>query len=263
MFELVEDRNGVTLRVDGSDQSFVDLEDPTFLVFEYVQRVAELLDQIAEPGQRIRAVHVGGGALTIPRYLAHTRPTSAQIVLEPDVKLTQAVRDKLPLPPRSGIKIRATDGRTGLSAMPENYADVIIVDAFNGARVPAELVTREYFAQLARVLNNAGTVIMNITDKAPFAWARRVAAGLLERFPEASLAADPGTLKGRHFGNLVLAGAKNIDADYLRRRAASATFPARVLDTAGVERWAGGVTPFTDAFTQPSPDPRDFGVNWR
>jgi spermidine synthase len=47
----------------------------------------------------VHALHLGGGALTLPRYLAHTRPGSRQLVAEVDDALTDLVREHLPLPP--------------------------------------------------------------------------------------------------------------------------------------------------------------------
>ena len=103
-----------TLRVGRTDQSHVDLDDPLRLEFDYVQRLVDVLDNIADPGQRLRVIHVGGGGMTLPRYVAATRPNSAQIVLEPDTELTAFVRRHLPLPTRSGIRVRGIDGCRGI-----------------------------------------------------------------------------------------------------------------------------------------------------
>lgn len=106
-------RDAYTLRVGGAEQSHVDLADPTRLVFEYVQRIADALDLLRPPPDRLATVHVGGAGLTLARYVAATRPTSRQIVMEPAAALIAYVREHLPLPPRSGIKVRPVDGRTG------------------------------------------------------------------------------------------------------------------------------------------------------
>ena len=90
-----------TLRVGRTDQSYVDLDDPLRLEFDYVQRLVDVLDNVAER-QRLRVIHVGGAAMTLPRYVAATRPNSAQIVLEPDTELTAFVRRHLPLRPAAG-----------------------------------------------------------------------------------------------------------------------------------------------------------------
>src|SRR4051812_45138860 len=81
-----------TLLLDGAPQSHVDLRDPTHLEFEYVRRMAAAIDLIAPPGQALRTLHLGGGALTLPRYVAATRPGSAQRVVEIDGALVEFVR---------------------------------------------------------------------------------------------------------------------------------------------------------------------------
>lgn len=202
---LVPDPGGTayTLVVRGTPQSHVDLADPTRLEFEYVQRIADLLDAVAPPGARITAVHVGGAGLTLPRYVACTRPGSNQVVLEPDVALTALVRDRLPLPRASGIKVRAVDGAGGMATVRDALADVVVVDAFVEARVPAQLTTTGFLAQVRRVLRPAGVAVLNVTDRAPFGYTRRVLAGARTVFTDVAMSAEAATLKGRRFGNVL------------------------------------------------------------
>ena len=152
-------------------------------------------------------VHVGGGALTLPRYVAASRPRSSQIVFEPDAELTAFVRRRLPLPRRSGIRVRPVDGRAGMSSLPDGRAELIIVDAFVGAQVPPELTTVEFLADARRALAPHGVVVINITDRGPSAYGRRVLAGVRAVFEHSLLAAEPSTLKGRRFGNILVIGA--------------------------------------------------------
>lgn len=245
-----------TLRVGRTDQSYVDLDDPLRLEFDYVQRIADVLDCLAPPGERLTVVHVGGAALTLPRYVAATRPSSAQIVLEPDGELTDLVRLHLPLPPRSGIKVRTQDGRSGVAALRDGYAEVVVVDAFAGARVPPELTTTAFFADLRRVLGEDGTLIINVTDRGPFDYARRVLAGVLSVFGQVVFCAEPATLKGRRFGNVVLAAsAARLPVREIAVRAGSSPYPYRVLHGARLSQLLAGARPFTDEESEPSPDP--------
>lgn len=246
------------LRMSGMEQSHVDLADPTRLEFDYVRRIGDVLDAAGPPGARLRVVHVGGAALTLPRYVAATRPGSAQVVLEPDVAVTERVRAGLPLPPRSGIKVRGVDGRGGLAALRDGHADVVVVDAFADARVPGGLVTTEAAAELARVLQPGGLAVLNLVDRAPFAWARRAVAALRTAFPGLLLSAEPATLRGRRAGNLVVVAADGtLPLADLRLRAAAGATPYRVLDDRRVRDGFGGGRPFTDADTAPSPAPGD------
>lgn len=245
-----------TLRMGRTDQSYVDLDDPLRLEFDYVQRMADAVDAHAPDGQRLRVLHIGGAAMTLPRYVSVTRPESAQIVLEPDVALTEFVREHLPLPRRSGIKVRGTDGRSGIEEIRDDFADLVVVDAFDGPRVPADLTTVEFFGHVRRVLVEGGTVMINITDRAPFAYGRRVVAGLAQTFPRTLLSAEPATLKGRRFGNVLLVGSTGIlPLDELAQKAGRSAFPYRVVHGPRLTQLIGGGAPFTDADQEMSPQP--------
>src|SRR4051812_11730631 len=147
------DRDGSwILLVDGTPQSHVDLEDPSHLEFEYVRRMGHVLDLAAEEGRPIDVVHLGGGALTLPRYVAVTRPGSRQRVVEIDQPLTDLVRAHLPLPRGARVRVRAADARAGLEALSTGSADVVVSDVFAGARTPGHLTSVEYAQQARRVL---------------------------------------------------------------------------------------------------------------
>jgi spermidine synthase len=194
--------------------------------------------------------------MTLPRYVAATRPRSAQLVLEPAEEVTALVRRELPLPPRSGIKVRPVDGRTGLAALRDAYADVVVVDAFADARVPPSLVTPGAQADLARALAPDGVAVLNLTDRSPFAWTRRVVAGLRGHLPEVALVAEQATLRGRRGGNLVLAASRRaLPVAELRARASGTAAPYRVLDARAVSDAFGGGRPFTEEDAEASPRP--------
>lgn len=251
------------VRTGGVEQCHVDPEDPELLQFDYMQRIAEAIDAFAPAGKRLRVVHVGGSAMALPRYVAATRPTSAQIVMEPDTDLTEAVRQTVPLPKRSGIKVRGVDGRSGIAAMRDDWADIIIVDAFAGARVPAELTTVEHLTDLRRVLTGAGLLSFNITDLGQLAYTRRVLAGVREVFGEVALVAESSTLKGRRFGNLIIHAGTGLPVDDLARTAARSVFPYRIVSGPHLARFCGAVRPWTDDDSSPSPEPPNGPLSFR
>jgi spermidine synthase len=245
VLEIVPDgvHGRFVVRLDGHDQSYVDLTDPTHLAFDYVRRVGDLLDVLAPPGQPVRVVHVGGGGLTLPRYVAATRPRSAQVVLEPAAEVTERVRAELPLPRRSGIKVRPVDGVAGIAALRDDHADVVVVDAYAGGEVPTGLLEVEHLADVARVLAADGLYLLNLADRAPFGLARDVVAALREQFASVMVSAEPATLRGRRPGNLlVTAGRHGVPLEALRRRAASSAAPYQVLDDRRVSDSLGGGT---------------------
>jgi SAM-dependent methyltransferase len=251
------DRDGSwMLLVNGTPQSHVDLDDPAHLEFEYVRRMGHVLDAAAAPGAPIDVVHLGGGALTLPRYLAVTRPGSRQRVVEFDQPLTDLVRTHLPLPKGARIRVRAADARAGLAALPTASADVVLTDVFAGARTPAHLTTVEFAAEVRRVLRPGGLYAANVADGPPLRFARGQVATLRALFPHVCLLAEPGTLRGRRFGNLVaVASDVELPVAVLTRRCAADPMPARVVDGGDLDRFAGTARPVHDADAAPSPEP--------
>ncbi|KOV57307.1 spermidine synthase-like protein [Streptomyces sp. MMG1121] len=251
------------LTVDGAPQSYVDLDEPAHLQFEYARRLGHVLDVVAEAGRALDVVHLGGGALTLPRYVAATRPGSRQDVVEADAGLLELVVEHLPLPAGSGVALHAADARAWLEGAPDDHADVLIADVFGGSRVPAHLTTLAYVREARRVLRPDGVYLANLADQAPFAFLRSQLATLAEYFGELVLIAEPGVLRGRRFGNAVLvASHRPLDIAALARRTAADAFPARVEHGTAVREFTGAARPVGDADAVPSPEPPDgaFGI---
>lgn len=251
------DRDGSwMLLVDSTPQSHVDLDDPTHLEFEYVRRMGHVLDVAAEPGTPLDVVHLGGGALTLPRYVAATRPGSRQRVAELDEPLTELVREHLPLPRNARIRVRAADAREALAALPDRSADVVLTDVFAGARTPAHLTSLEFAADARRVLRPGGTYAANVADGPPLRFARTQVATLAAVFRHVAALVEPGIWRGRRFGNLVLVASDvALPVAELTRRCARDPMPARVVDGEELRRFAGSAQPVRDADAVPSPEP--------
>ncbi|MFD7701866.1 spermidine synthase [Streptomyces caelestis] len=244
------------LTVDGAPQSYVDLDAPAHLEFEYVRRLGHVLDTVAEPGRPLDVLHLGGGALTLPRYLAATRPGSRQHVVEFDRGLLELVAEHLPLPADADVTLHAADARAWLEEAPDDSADVLVADVFGGSRVPAHLTSVAYAREAARVLRPAGIYLANLADAAPFAFLRSQIATLGTRFEELALIAEPGVLRGRRFGNAVVAAARRpLDVAALSRAAAADAFPARVEHGAALRDFTRGARPVRDEDAVPSPEP--------
>ncbi|MEY9991572.1 spermidine synthase [Streptomyces sp. V4I8] len=262
--ELIPDRDRArawTLLVDGAPQSHVDLDDPAYLSFEYQRRLGHVIDLVAPPGKPVRVVHLGGGALTLARYVAATRPRSTQQVVERDALLVQLVRRELPLDPGARIRVRSADARDGLAKVPDGWADLVIADVFSGTRTPAHLTSTEFLDDVRRVLAPGGVYAANLADGPPLAHLRGQIATAADRFAELALAADPAVLRGKRFGNAVLvASDRPLPVAELTRRAASDPHPARVEHGKALTDFTGGAAPVTDlaAVASPAPPPSVF-----
>jgi spermidine synthase len=254
--------HGWLLTIEGVPQSYVDLADPTYLGFEYMRLMGDVIDCLGDGRAPLDAVHVGGGACTLARYVAATRPGSRQIVLEPDDGLVRLVRERLPLRGVRGLRIRVVDGRAGVAALPDASDDLVVLDAFADTAVPLELACEEFARDVRRVLRPGGVYLVNMADGHRLEFARRVTATVRRLFPHTLLLAEPGVLRGRRFGNLVLAasGAALPDAE-LTRRAAGGMVRARCMDTDALAGFCAGAAPLRDGenVTVPVPPETVFG----
>jgi spermidine synthase len=184
-------------------------------------------------------------------------------VIENDRGLLALVLEHLPLPPGSGVTTHAADARAWLGAAPEGMADVLVADVFGGSRVPAQLTSVEYVRSAARALRPGGVYVANLADGAPFAFLRSQLATCAAVFPQLCLIAEPAVLRGRRFGNAVLAASgARLPVAALSRRAAADAFPARVEHGAALGEFIAGAAPVHDRDAAPSPEPPDgaFGI---
>lgn len=252
--ELVPDADsddGWWLSVDGVPQSFVDVGDPTHLEFEYVRMIGDVVD-VLPPGP-LAAVHLGGGGCTLPRYVAATRPGSRQLVLEYDEGLASLVREQLGC---DGFKLRVAEAREGLAALRPGEADLVVGDVFAGAALPVSLTSLEFVREVRAVLTDDGCYVVNLADGFGLAFSKGQVATLQEVFPHVVVLAEPGVLRGRRFGNVVVAASGSaLDVMALRRRSARAIGTARVLADDDLVSFRGGAKPVTDATAGPTPVP--------
>ncbi len=249
------------LIVDGTPQSHVNLEDPSELFFEYIARMGHVIDQIRMPGQPLTALHLGAGALTIPRYIEATRPGSRQQVLELEPELIELVRRELPFPRGASIRVRYGDARATLAKLPAGLrgtVDVLVVDVFGGARIPAHVTSVEFYRECAEFLAPNGVLLVNVADGSGAAFARGQAATLAMVFDTSRVAviAEPQVLKGRRFGNFVLVASPSpLPLDWMPRLLARGPHPATLVHARELRDWIAGAPVVTDATALPSPPP--------
>ncbi|MFI2607577.1 spermidine synthase [Kitasatospora sp. NPDC018619] len=255
---------GWLLTLDGTPQSYVDLAEPTHLEFEYTRRLGHLADALAPAGEPLDVLHLGGGALTLPRYLAATRPGSRQRVVDVDGPLLDLVAEVLPWQ-GPGVDVTATvgDARAALAATPAGSQDLVIADVFHGSRTPAHLTSVEFLRLAAAALRPGGCYAANLADGPPLAFAKAQAATVRAVFPYACLVAEAPVLRGRRYGNILLAGSTApLPVAGLTRLLAGDVFPARLTAGEDLAGLVGRTAPVTDAGATDSPPPPDgaFGI---
>jgi len=245
------------LVVDGTPQSHVNAADPRELFFEYVRRMGHVIDQL--PDGPLTAVHLGAGALTIPRYIEAMRPGSRQQVIELEPELVDLVRQKLPLPRGASIRLRYGDAREVLGRLPAGLngtVDVLVVDVFGGARIPAHVTSVEFYTECAALLAPGGVMLVNIADGSGLAFARGQGATLRHVFDDVAALADTQLLKGRRFGNVVFAASPSpLPLEWIPRLLAGGPHPAKVVHARELVDWIAGAPLVTDATAVASPPP--------
>ena len=219
-----------TLVLDGREAGQVDVGDPRRLAFAYMRRIADLIDAFRPAGAGIDALHLGGGAFALPRYLAATRPASRSEVYELDPGVVKLAREHLGLRPSPRLRVKVGDAADLLRARPDRCADLVIGDAFDGPHVPARLSGADFVAQVRRVLRPAGVYALNVIDVPPLDEVRAHAAVLEPVFAHVLWVGPAGVLRARAPGNVVLlASAVPLPLVALRRAATAAVPREQVI----------------------------------
>jgi spermidine synthase len=240
--------NGWVLRVNGVPSSHIDLADPLQLDFEYMRWIASLVDSRWAASDRLRALHLGGGACSLARRFAASHAQARQVVVELDGRLAELVRQWFDLPRAPLVRIRVGEARMVTESLSEDSRDLIIRDVFAGSVTPAPLLTREFTQAVKRVLAPEGLYVVNCGDGPDLAMAKREAATLGSMFAHTAIIADPAMLKGRRYGNVIIAGS---DAAFggtpgLARELLGGGVPAQLWQDARVRAFASGAAILTD-----------------
>ncbi len=203
--------DGRVLVLDDLRHSYVALDDPTHLEFWYVRQIVGAIETLAPEGP-LDVVAVGGGAMTVPRYLAVSRPGSDQTVLEIDADLVDVVDREFGLPVAADDVVTG-DGRLSLRSLSDDSADVIVGDAFGSRAVPWHLATEEFMADIERVLRPGGIYVANIIDGPTESFLRAEAATMQTSMPFVGVMRGPSLTDGFVGNAVAVASTAPLDVD--------------------------------------------------
>lgn len=254
-----DNSNGWLLKINGVMSSHIDLADPLFLDFEYMRWIAALVESRWPPGTKpkLRALHLGGGACSLARYMQAAYPEARQVVVELDGKLAAYVRGWFDLPKAPLLRIRVGEARQVTESLTPQTRDLIIRDVFSGALTPRALTTREFNDHADRVLAPGGVYVVNSGDAPDLRSAREDAATIADAFEHTAIIADPAMLKGRRYGNIIIAGSHTPfdDDPKLARTLLGGAVPAHIWHDAQVRAFAAGAHIRHDPSPLQSPPP--------
>jgi len=162
------DKNGKELEaviLDNLIHSYVDLEDPLHLQYGYERVYGGIVAWKAAKKPDFRALVIGGGGYTFPRYLEEKYPQAKIDVIEIEPRLTQVAHELLGLPAETRIRSFNHDARWVLMNFPQQGVyDFVFGDAFNDLTIPYHLTTREFSSILRSVMKPDGILVANIID---------------------------------------------------------------------------------------------------
>ncbi|MGW0708314.1 fused MFS/spermidine synthase [Streptomyces sp. NPDC002643] len=246
--------SGRTLVLDGVRHSYVDIDDPTFLEFAYVRAIASVVDTAFPEGEPLAAHHLGGGGLTLPRYLAATRPGTRSLVSEIDSGVVRIDHERLGLRPEAGIDVRVEDGRLGLRRLETGSRDLVVGDAFGGVSVPWHLTTVEAMTDVRRVLDEDGLYVANLIDHGDLDFVRAEVATLGEAFEHVALVGEPAVIgldptAASDGGNLVvLASDRPVDLRATQDALDARRTGWKITTGDALTSWIGDAQPLTDDY---------------
>jgi len=233
--------------LDNLRHSYVDLADPTFLDFAYVQTMASVADTAFADGEALTVHHLGAGGLTLPRYLDATRPGTTSRVSEIDAGVVEAdvrlLGDEFP----DDTEVRVEDARLAIADLEPDSLDLVVGDAFGGVSVPWHLATVEAIDGLAEAIDEDGVYVANLIDHGPLAFARAAVATTSEVFEHVVLFAEPAELAGAGGGNLVVVASEApIDVAAAAERLRERNLGWDFLAGDDLDAWVGDARVLTD-----------------
>lgn len=184
--------------------SEIDQTQPSYLGFPYEHWIGAAITAIGVPRTPIRSVFVGGGAFTLSRWLAATRPGSQSNTLEVDGGLVSFDRKEFALHTSPALRATVGDARVTMHYEPSASANVIVGDAFSSRTVPWQLMTTQWLTEVKRVLRPDGLYALNMIDYPPLSLLRAETATLLAGFANVHMITGAAPTGGPAGGNEVL-----------------------------------------------------------
>jgi spermidine synthase len=238
--------DGHVFRVMSLDRlvhSYNSLEDPTRLHYGYQRTYAELTAYAAQRSPKLRALLVGGGGYTLPRYMEVTYPDAELDVAELDPGVTSTAIELMGLSPRTRVISYNTDAREVVEAKQGAPPyDLVFGDAFNDFQIPYHLTTLEFVLKIRNLLKPEGLYLALVIDRMRGGrFMASLVRTLKEAFPHVYVLADVAkTMAPRTQTYVVAASATAIDAERLRTirgQGPDGELTTRILPQDAMEDW--------------------------
>ena len=154
-----------SLVLDHLVHSYTDLKDPLYIEYEYIRMYEEMVRWQAKKRKSLKALFLGGGGYTFPRFIEAKYPEAEIHVVEIDPEITRVAKKYLGVTENTRIRSFNEDGRWFVMNCEEKGTyDFIFGDAFNDLSIPYHLTTKEFAVQLKNLLKPDGLLLANVID---------------------------------------------------------------------------------------------------
>jgi spermidine synthase len=193
-------------------------------------------------------VYLGGGALTIPRYVREVAPGTNQKVFEIDGELIEVVENQMGLDRAvpEPIDIVIGDARLALDDVADDSADIVIGDAFGSRSVPFHLATEEFMLEIDRVLRPGGVYAANIIDGGGQQFLAAEASTLARVFDHVVVMRGESIASGLRGNSVIVASDTPLDPAEFDQLRIDAGDPGELVTD--FEAFIDGATVLTDDF---------------
>lgn len=228
---LYDEGNGLKrLALDKLVHSISDIDDPTHIAYDYEKLVAAIVASFPEEP---KALFLGGGGYTLPRYLLHRDPDPDLTVVEIDPAVSAVAFAEFDMPRDSAVVTVNMDARMYLANLePTERFDLIFGDVFSDFSIPYHLTTREFDQMVADHLTDSGFYVVNVIDTLePGLFLRSFIRTLSSVFPSLILF-EPGNNEYGSEGRytfVVVAGRREMDWEKLRETARSLGYGEEIV----------------------------------
>lgn len=226
------------LYVGQAEQSTLVPGSPRTVVYEYLARVVAATESVlaAVPAdERASVLHLGGGALTLPRYVESLRPGTRQVVVDLDRELMPFVLQAFPLAAPEHTELIIDDV---LRVLPRVGAGgpftLCVLDIALDQHSPEGFFSPDYARDLLGTVTAQGTVVVNIGDDPGLPATPRLVESFQGAGASVWVTGPSDMLDGDGEGNLLLLASRTPWAAS-RREAVRAAGPHPAGVVAGLE----------------------------
>jgi spermidine synthase len=159
------------LTMGGHVHSAVDVGNPKNMLHLHAEKVTQKIENSFSNRKSINALHLGGGALSIPRYIEAMEIKSSQVVVELYKDLIEFVLVNLPLPPQAKVDFIYGDAFDVVFSDNPKLSfkfDYIFVDAYLEPCTPEHLTTELFYSKVFERLDTKGLLSINVIDNNKF-----------------------------------------------------------------------------------------------